>query len=118
MDLEAQSLPLGTFEGGILVASPHAQIREGQRFIGAWYEAHGNKPSQRQVYVYDAFITVVEAIRKAGLLREDISQCLLESVFTGLASGPVSYDVLGNRQNAVSLFKVENGYLVPHGNTP
>jgi len=118
MDLEAQSLSLNNYEGAILVASPHAHILSGQLFMKAWYEEYGNKPTQRQVYVYDAFITVVEAIRKAGLLREDISQCLLESDFTGLASGPVSYDALGNRQNAVSLVKVENGYLVPHGNTP
>jgi hypothetical protein len=68
--------------------------------------------------VYDAFITVVEAIRKAGLLREDISKCLLEADFQGMATGPLSYDALGNRKDAAHLFKVENGYLVPHGNVP
>jgi hypothetical protein len=39
-------------------------------------------------------------------------------IFKELHRGPLSFDALGNRKDAVHLFKVENGYLIPHDIEP
>jgi ABC-type branched-subunit amino acid transport system substrate-binding protein len=63
----------------------------------------------RSVYMYDAINLVVHAIGQVGLDRVDITNYISGSKYSTALTGSISFDDLGNRQNASSLIQIRNG---------
>jgi len=63
----------------------------------------------RSAYVSDAFHLVMNAAHRTGTKREAISDFISETPFSGGITGSISFDELGNRQDACSLIRIQNG---------
>jgi len=62
-------------------------------------------------FMYDAINLVIHAIRQVGTEREAITDYISGSSYPGGATGSISFDELGNRLNAATLYQVKNGDL-------
>jgi len=65
--------------------------------------------SSRSVYMSDAINLVVHAIGQVGTDRVDITNYISKSKYSAALTGSISFDDLGNRQNASTLIQIRNG---------
>lgn len=72
-------------------------------------EKYPSLSDSRSAYMYDAINLVINAVRQVGTEREAITDYISKSTFTGGATGNITFDELGNRQGASSLFHIQNG---------
>jgi ABC-type branched-subunit amino acid transport system substrate-binding protein len=63
----------------------------------------------RSAYVYDAVSLVIRAVRQAGTDRGAITEYISKSTYPEGATGSISFDELGNREDAARLFHIKNG---------
>ena len=63
----------------------------------------------RSAYLSDAFRLVMHAAYRTGTQREAISDFISETPFSEGITGSISFDELGNRQDACSLIRIQNG---------
>lgn len=73
------------------------------------YESAGLLSHSRQAYVSDAVDLVINAIRHAGTERQAITDYIAGSAYRGAATGPISFDEMGNRLGDPALCRIENG---------
>lgn len=69
-------------------------------------------PDSHAACMYDAVNLLINAIRKVGCDRIAITDYISQSTFTGL-TGKISFDELGNRQEAARLIHIRNGIAQP-----
>ena len=63
----------------------------------------------RSAYLFDAFNLVMHAVYRTGTQREAISEFISETPFSDGITGSISFDELGNRQQACSLIRIQGG---------
>lgn len=100
----------GAAEGAVLVA-PEVQGPEGRGFRREFEETYGDWPPPLAFYAYDGLMALAEAIRQAGLNRENIPEALARLKIEGI-TGPVEFDSSGNRQGRVEVGWVRKGRLL------
>lgn len=66
-------------------------------------------PDSRSAYMYDAIKLVVQAIRRVGTDRVSITDYISDSEHPSAITGSISFDELGNRLNASTLIRIQNG---------
>ena len=73
----------------------------------------GDPPAEladiRSAYLTDAFRLVMHAAYRTGTQREAISDFISETPYSGGITGSISFDELGNRQDACTLIRIQNG---------
>jgi len=63
----------------------------------------------RSAYLYDAFHLVMQAAYRTGTQRDAISDFISQTPYSGGITGSISFDDLGNRQDACTLIRIQNG---------
>lgn len=63
----------------------------------------------RSAYMYDAINLVVQAIRRVGTDRVNITDYISDSEYPSAITGSISFDEMGNRFNASTLISIQNG---------
>ncbi len=66
-------------------------------------------PSSSSAYIYDAINLLVHAIRQVGTDRVNITDYISSSKYTTALTGNISFDELGNRQDASTLIRIKKG---------
>ena len=66
-------------------------------------------PDSRSAYMYDAINLVVQAIRRVGTDRVSITDYISDSEHPSAITGSISFDEMGNRLNASTLIRIQNG---------
>ena len=66
-------------------------------------------PDSPSAYVYDAVRLVIRAVHQVGTDREAITDYISKSTYPEGVTGSISFDELGNREDAARLFHVKNG---------
>jgi len=97
MGLESRKDPWESYEG-IYMLSP--------RFDRDKYPT---LPDSRSAYMYDAINLVIKAIHHVGTDREAITAYISKSEYSKGVTGSISFDELGNRQDASTLIRIKNG---------
>jgi len=97
MDAQERNAPWNLYEGVYLVTPD-----SGDNTVGLL--SH-NRPA----YVSDAVDLVINAIRHAGTEPQAITDYITGSEYRGAATGPISFDDMGNRLGDPALCRIENG---------
>lgn len=67
----------------------------------------GNLPGTVAAFSYDGMNLLIEAIKKAGLDRENIQKALSEIQYEGV-TGPIQFDGKGNRSGSLRVIPIRN----------
>jgi ABC-type branched-subunit amino acid transport system substrate-binding protein len=72
--------------------------------------------SSSSAYIFDAINLLVHAIRQVGTDRVDITDYISSSSYSAALTGSISFDELGNRQDASTLIRIHRGLpqLITH----
>ncbi len=75
---------------------------------------YGSRPGSVAAYAYDGMNLVIEAIRRAGLDRDNIQKSMTKLHYDGV-TGVIQFDDKGNRLGAAGLMEIKNGIPVAVG---
>lgn len=97
MGIEKQDYPWTDYEG-VYMIRPHVD-----------HTGYPQLPSSGPVYIYDAITLLIHAIRQVGTDRVDITNYISSSRYSSALTGEISFDELGNRQEASTLIRIQKG---------
>jgi ABC-type branched-subunit amino acid transport system substrate-binding protein len=107
-DRQFLSLAGSDVEGMVLVAPGHWQTSRGETFVQRFRTLYEQYPGPTAAYIYDGMSASLNAIRRAGLDRNDIRAAMLETREEGV-TGIVQFDANGNRVGPVGLVEIVAG---------
>jgi branched-chain amino acid transport system substrate-binding protein len=96
-------------DGLVVVAPGHWGTAEGRAFERAFRAAYGHRPLAVSAYAYDGLTVIVEAVRRAGLDRQQIRDALADTDYERGFTGRVRFDENGNRVTEVELVDIGRG---------
>jgi len=96
----------------ILFVSGNWSSPKGIAFRKEYQRLYGNLPGAVAAYSYDGVSLLIEAIRNAGLNREEIQKSLTKIQYEGV-TGRIQFDDKGKRRGAAKLMELKNGVPVP-----
>ena len=96
----------------ILFVSGNWSSPKGLAFRKEYQRLYGNLPGAVAAYSYDGISLLIEAVRKAGLNREEIQKSLTKTQYEGV-TGRIQFDDKGKRRGAAQLMELKNGVPVP-----
>ena len=99
------------FRNMTLFVSGNWSSHKGMAFRKEYQRLYGTLPGAVAAYSYDGMCMLVEAIRRAGLNREEIQKSLMKIHFDGI-TGLIQFDDKGKRKGAVRLMELKNGIPV------
>ncbi|MFH0759698.1 MAG: ABC transporter substrate-binding protein [Bacteroidota bacterium] len=100
-------------EGIYLVSSTLPQSKQGELFARSFLERYGYSPGVAAAYAYDGMQLILKAILREGRNPEAIQKYLQDIRFEDGVTGPISFDELGNRKDAVRIIRISGGKAVP-----
>ena len=100
MDSQERNAPWNLYEGVCLVTPASGN------------ESAGFLSHCRPAYVSDAVDLVINAIRNVGTERQAITDYIAGSEYRGAATGPISFDDMGNRLGDPAMCRIKNGIPV------
>jgi branched-chain amino acid transport system substrate-binding protein len=98
MGAESRKIPWSLYEGIIMVAPLQKASGSDQSF-----------QDSRSAYVYDAVSLLIRAIHQVGTDREAIKDYLTAAESYRGVTGSISFDELGNRQDASTMIRIQSG---------
>jgi branched-chain amino acid transport system substrate-binding protein len=96
-------------EGAVVVVPGHRRTSTGRTFRREFHQAFGYPPSAAAAYAYDGMRLIIQAIRMAGLDREEIRNALANIDYAQGVTGPIRFDANGNRLGPVDLMEIVDG---------
>ena len=105
--IHLQSPHRNAYDGMTLISAEILLTQEGKQFQQVFQSKYGYKPGISAFQAYDGTNLIIQAIRNAGLNREAIKDYIAETHFSGWATGPISFDELGNRTDAVQFTHIQ-----------
>ena len=111
-ELSDQELRIST--GIIFVASGYWLRPKGLVFKQEYQRIYGPLPDEVAAYAFDGMNIIIDAIRNAGVDRDNIQKSMVKINNEGI-TGPIRFDEKGNRMGAASLFEIKNGITIAVG---
>lgn len=111
---ELSDQELKIFENVVLISSEHWFKSSGLVFQEEFRKLYGSRPGSVAAYAYDGINLVIEAIRRAGLDRDNIQKSMAKLHYDGV-TGVIQFDDKGNRLGAAGLMEIKNGIPVAVG---
>jgi len=112
LDENAISYPgLKNYEGIVLPSPGHWFIPKGSDFCAAYQKWYGSMPGAVAAYAFDGMNIILEAVRKAGLDRDQIIKTMGTTRHEGV-TGIFQFDSKGNRTGTFGLMTIKNGIPV------
>jgi branched-chain amino acid transport system substrate-binding protein len=105
---------LKILEGVALISSVDWLSTKSTAFEKEFQKIYGTKPGIVDAYAYDGMNVIIEAIRNAGLDREQIQKSLKKIHYDGV-TGPIQFDDKGNREGVPGIIQITNGIPVDIG---
>jgi len=99
------------FRNMILFVSGNWSSPKGMAFRKEYQRLYGAMPGAVAAYSYDGMCMLVEAVRSAGLNREEIQKSLMKIHFDGI-TGLIQFDDKGKRRGVAKLMELKNGIPV------
>ena len=99
------------YKNMILFVSGNWSSPKGLAFRKEYQRLYGNFPGAVAAYSYDGLSLLIEAIRNAGLNREEIQKALTKTQFEGV-TGRIQFDDKGKRRGSAQLMELKNGIPV------
>jgi branched-chain amino acid transport system substrate-binding protein len=100
-------------EGIYLVSTTLPLSEQGELFARSFLEKYGYTPGVAAAYAYDGMQLILEAIHREGRDPEAIQKYLQGIRFEDGVTGPISFDELGNRKDAVRIIRISGGKAIP-----
>lgn len=110
---EVPDLDLKTLENRIQVISNPWLKSKQSSFNEEFQRKYGQIPGTVAAFAYDGMNLLIEAIKKAGIDRENIQKALSEIRYEGV-TGFIQFDQKGNRSGSLIVTPVKNGTPLPH----
>jgi branched-chain amino acid transport system substrate-binding protein len=111
LDEEMPFSGLKNYEGIILSSPGYWSMPKGRAFCATYQRTYGNMPVAASAYAYDGMNVLIEAITKAGLVRDQIQKTMLNIRHDGV-TGIIQFDSKGNRAGTFGLMTIKNGIPV------
>jgi branched-chain amino acid transport system substrate-binding protein len=108
---ELSDQELKTFENVVMVTSGHWFVSKNTSFRDEFQKIYGYPPGAVASYAFDGMYLIIEAIKNAGLDRENIQKALSKIRYEGV-TGSIQFDEKGNRSGTVGLMEIKNGKLM------
>ena len=105
--IHLQSPHWNSYDGMTLISAEILLTPEGSKFHNTFQSNYGVKPGLSAYHTYDGTNLIIQSIRHAGLDREAIKEYISETRFLGWATGSISFDELGNRNDAVRFTHIQ-----------
>lgn len=100
------------FSPEMVVSIPHGWLSESSdAFRNKFKDAYGYRPGISAAYAFDAVSILVKAIRNAGINQDEIRKSLRELNYPHGVTGPITFDVHGNRKGGVEIAHFPGGKL-------
>ncbi len=100
-------------EGIYLVSTTLPLSEQGELFATSFMEEYGYSPGVAAAYAYDGMRLILESILRVGKDPEAIRKYLQGIRFENGVTGPISFDELGNREDAVRIIRISGGKAIP-----
>lgn len=95
---------------GILMACPGSRFSaQGRAFREQFMLKYGNEPGSSCSYMYDAVNLVIDAVEHRGADRDSLKDILTGTSYAGGATGTISFDEWGNREQPVRMMTFREG---------
>jgi branched-chain amino acid transport system substrate-binding protein len=108
---EFSDMDLKYYENVVLVSSGNLSGSKGLAFRNEFQKTYGKLAGAVAAYSFDGMSLLIEAIRNAGLDRENIQKALSKIHFEGV-TGPIQFDDKGKRMGTPGLMEIKNGIPV------
>lgn len=105
---EVLSSEMKTWENKIRVSTSMWLKSKQGSFNSEFQLKYGDSPGAVATFAYDGMNLLIEAIKKAGVERENIQKSLTEIQLEGV-TGLIQFDQKGNRSGSVEVTAVKNG---------
>lgn len=109
---EVLNSEMKTWENKIQVTSSMWLKSKQASFTDEFQLKYGHLPGAVATFAYDGMNLLIEAIKKAGVERENIQKSITEIQFEGV-TGLIQFDKKGNRSGSMVVTPVKNGSPLP-----
>jgi branched-chain amino acid transport system substrate-binding protein len=99
-------------EGIYLVSTTLPRSEKGELFTRSFLERYGYSPGVAAAYAYDGMQLILNAILSEGNDPEAIQRYIRDIRFEDGVTGPISFDELGNRKDAVRIIRLSGGKAI------
>ncbi len=99
------------YENVILISPGNFSGSKGLAFREEFHKTYGKLPGAVAAYSFDGINLLIEAIRNAGLDRENIQKALTKIQYEGV-TGLIQFDDKGKRMGTPGLIEIKNGVPV------
>ncbi|MGD0756399.1 MAG: ABC transporter substrate-binding protein [Bacteroidales bacterium] len=99
------------YENVALISPGNLSGSKGLAFREEFQKTYGKLPGAVAAYSFDGMNLLIEAIRNAGIDRENIQKALAKIKFEGV-TGPIQFDGKGKRMGTPGLMEIKNGVPV------
>jgi len=99
------------YENVVLISSGNWSDSKNSAFREEYQRIYGKIPGAVAAYSFDAMSLLIEAIRSAGLDRENIQKFLTKIHFDGV-TGSIRFDDKGKRMGTPDMMEIKNGIPV------